>query len=116
MYNGKSNRKFGRETKPRRMLIRSLAVALVLNQKIKTTEAKAKSLKVFIEKLISKSRKITLAGSRLLMAELGRKAAQKLTKEIAPKLAERKGGYTRIIKLPPRISDGANMAIIEIIT
>ncbi len=115
MYHRKSNRKFGRETKQRAALLCSLANALIAHGKITTTETKAKSLKVFVEKLITKSRVGNITSSRLLVSVLGVKAAQKLAKEIAPKYSGMPGGYTRIIKLPQRISDGARMAAIEFI-
>jgi len=115
MNHGKSNYKFHRETKQRSALMRSLAVALVDNSKIQTTQTKAKSLKTFIEKLVTRSKINNLTNIRYLSSELGTKPAMKLIKEIGPKFSEKNGGYTRIIKLPPRISDGSGMAIIEFI-
>ena len=84
--------------------------------KIKTTEARAKSLRPFVEKLVTRARRGDLASQRLLIARLGRTSAvQKLTREIAPRYANRPGGYTRISKLPPRLSDGSRLAIIEFV-
>jgi large subunit ribosomal protein L17 len=115
MQHGRANRKFGRETKQRSAMIRSLVVSLISKNKIKTTTAKAKSLRPIIEKLVTKSRKNNLATARLLISEIGVVAANKLIKEIGPKFAGQPGGYTRISKLPPRISDGSPMSVIEFI-
>ncbi len=115
MRHGKHNRKFGRETKQRRELLRDLARALILNNKINTTQAKAKSLRPYIEKLVTKAKNKNLAAQKLLISELGRTSAQKLTKETAGRFTGRKGGYIRIINLPPRLSDGSRMAIIEFV-
>lgn len=110
------NRKFHRETDQRRALLKSLAGNLILRGKIKTTEAKAKEVRSFVEKLITRGKTDTLASKRLLVAKLGSvQKANKVIKEIAPRYIGRAGGYTRITKLPPRISDGSKMAIIEFV-
>src|SRR3989344_5880134 len=111
----KHNRKFGRETKQRKALLRDLALALIEKGRITTTQAKAKSLRIGIEKLITKGKTKNLAANRLLASQLGPKYAKKLTTELADRFANRQGGYTRIINLPPRQSDGARMAIIEFV-
>ncbi len=109
-------RKFGRETGQRRALLKSLALALVTHKKITTTKAKAKELRPFVEKLVTRAKVKTLASRRLLVERLGDKTgAEELIKTIAPKHEKRAGGYTRIIKLPRRISDGSNMAVIEFV-
>lgn len=115
MRHGKKNRKFGRETKQRRALIKSLAEALIVRERITTTQAKAKSLRVFSEKLVTMGKKGDLAAIRRARAQLNKEAADKLIKDIAPRFAQRAGGYTRIRNLAPRISDGAKMAIIEFV-
>jgi large subunit ribosomal protein L17 len=115
MNHGQSNRKFGRETKQRFALMYSLAVSLISKNRIKTTTTKAKSLRPFIEKLVTKSKKNDLATMRFLNSQVGIEAAKKLVKEIGPEFAGQPGGYTRISKLPPRISDGSSMSIIEFI-
>lgn len=115
MNHGQKGRKFGRMTKQRKELLRDLARALILNNKINTTQAKAKSLRPYIEKLVTKAKNKSLASNRLLTSELGYSSAKKLTKEIVDKFSERKGGYTRVINLPPRLSDGSKMAIIEFV-
>ena len=108
-------RKFGRETSQRKALMNGLANSLLLKGRIKTTEAKAKSLRPFIEKVISKARKNDLAVRRRLLRFLPETTVKKLIEEIAPVYKTRPGGYTRIIKLAPRQSDGAKIAIIELI-
>ncbi len=111
----KHTKRFRRDRDQRRALFASLSRSLVLNEKIKTTEAKAKELRPFIEKAVTKAKKNDLATRRLLAGRLSEEVADKLVKEIAPRYEERPGGYTRIIKLPPRKEDGARMAIIEFV-
>lgn len=115
MQHGRKNHKLGRETKQRKALMRDLALALIEKGRINTTQSKAKSLKVEIEKLITKGKAKNLAATRLLVSRLGAKCATKLTTELADRFAGRHGGYTRIINLPPRQSDGARMALIELV-
>src|SRR3989344_2869080 len=112
MRHGRKNRKFSRETKQRKELMRDLARAVIENGKITTTQAKAKSLRTSVEKLITKGKSKNLAAVRLLSSQLGAKNAKKLTSELAERFAGRNGGYTRIINLPPRLSDGSKMAVI----
>ncbi|MCK6463097.1 MAG: 50S ribosomal protein L17 [Candidatus Pacebacteria bacterium] len=109
------NRKFGRERNQRKALMRSLVVGLVSSEKVKTTEAKAKELRPLVEKLVTKAKIGTLHQKKLLVSKIGAESAKKLIEKIAPKYAERKGGYTRIIKTPQRKSDGSAMAIIEFV-
>jgi len=108
-------RKFGRTTDQRRAFLKGLAANLILKEKIKTTQARAKELRSTVERLISCAKKNDLAAKRRVFASLPKVAAKKLIKEIAPKFTSRKGGYTRVIKLGQRMSDGAKMAFIEII-
>lgn len=115
MKHKKKGRKFGRKKDLKRGLMRSLAVNLVKEEKIKTTEAKAKELRPFIEKLITRARKNNLAARRLIIAKIGETATKKLFDNIAPKYKNRKGGYTRINKLPLRRGDASKMAIIEFV-
>jgi large subunit ribosomal protein L17 len=110
----KKGRKFKRPMSQRKALIQGLANSLFLKEKIKTTEARAKEFRSFAEKCISKAKKGDLASRRFLLKYFSRTIAKKLITDIAPKYKERNGGYTRIIKLPPRKSDGAKMAIIEL--
>jgi large subunit ribosomal protein L17 len=115
MRKRKKRRKLSRERNQRRALLKSLASALLLNEKIKTAEAKAKEVSGLVEKFITQAKKGNLASRRLLAKFFSKKLVKKLMEEIGPRYKERKGGYTRIIKLGPRKSNGAKMAIIELI-
>jgi large subunit ribosomal protein L17 len=118
MRHHNANRKFGRKTGQRNALMRSLAESLILKERITTTQAKAKELRPFVEKLVTSGRTSEvnmLSSRRLLTSRVGVQASKKLIDVIAPKYKDRKGGYTRIMKLPARISDGSPMAIIEFV-
>ncbi len=109
-------RKFGRVRKVRRALLNSLASNLFVRGKIKTTLPKAKELRPFVEKIVTHAKKNDLATRRLITSRLGTKnGVKKLFETLMPKYADKKGGYTRIIKLGVRTSDGAPMAIIEFV-
>lgn len=116
MNHHSSKRKFGREAGQRDALMKSLARSLVIHGKINTTLAKAKELRPFIEKLVTKGRTGTLASRRLISERLGDgKEVKILMDEIAPKYKDRNGGYTRITKLPRRLADASPMAQIEFV-
>ena len=117
MRHSNNKRKFGRVRKVRKALINSLALNLIVRGKIKTTEPKAKELRPFVEKLVTGAKKGNMAARRLIISELSnrRSEVKKLFEVIALKYADRKGGYTRILKLGARKSDGAKMAIIEFV-
>ena len=115
MRHHNQNRKFGRVTKIRKALINSLARSLVLHQKIKTTEPKAKELRPFIEKLLSKGKLQNVATRRVINVSIGKKATHILMNSLFKKYEKRNGGYTRIIKTGRRLSDGSKMAIIELV-
>ena len=115
MKKRKKGRKLSRKRGPRKALLKSLTENLFLNEKIKTTEAKAKELSRLAERFVTKAKKIDLGSRKLLLKELSPEVVKKLEKEIGPRYKERKGGYTRIIKIGSRKSDGAKMAIIELI-
>ena len=109
-------RKFGRKTGVRKALMRSLSHNLIACRKIKTTEAKAKELRPFIEKMVTRAKNDTVENRRLIFKRIPNKNdVKKLFGDIAPKYEKKGGGYTRIIKLPPRKKDNAKMAIIEFI-
>lgn len=95
--------------------MKALAVNLISKEKIKTVEARAKELRPFIEKLITKAKKGGLHMRRQVIPVVGVKPTKKLFEIIAPKYTDRKGGYTRITKIPHRVSDASRMAIIELI-
>lgn len=111
----KKGRKFSRKRDQRKALLKSLARSLFLNEKIKTTEAKAKEISGFAEKLITRAKKGDLSSRRYLAKFFSRDLVKKLVDEIGPRYKSRKGGYIRIIKFGPRKSDGAKMVIIELI-
>jgi len=116
MRNHNVVRKFGRETGERRAFMRSLAKNLITHGKITTTEARAKELRPYIEKLVTQGREATVATRRVISAKLaGPASAKKLIDEISPKFKDRKGGYTRIVKLGRRLGDASPMAIIEFV-
>jgi len=108
-------RKFGREKNLRKSLYKSLATALVEHGKIKTTSAKAKSLSTYANKLITVAKKLDLSSRRELAKTFHSKTVKKLTDEIAPRFSDRKGGYTRVIRLGQRKSDGAPMSMVEFV-
>jgi len=112
MRRGKQ-RKFGRVSGQRTVLYRALATALIEHGKIKTTEAKAKSLTPHIAKLITLAKKQNVASRRLIAGQIGDNATKKLMDEIAVDLKDRAGGYTRITRLGQRRSDAASMVLIE---
>lgn len=108
------NRKFGRKSAQRRALMRSLAHNLILEGKIITTEAKAKSLRPYVERLVTHAKTDTVAKRRLIAARLGNDvmATTKLFTEIGPRYKERPGGYLRIVRVGQRAGDGAVEAFI----
>ena len=115
MKKRKKGRKLNRESSQRKALLRSLARELFLRGKIKTTLAKAKEVSVFAQKQITKGKNANLSSRRLLARNFSKDIVKKITDEIAPSYKERMGGYTRVIKLGRRKSDGAKMAIIELV-
>jgi len=111
-----AQRKLGRKSAPRKALFISLANALFKNERIETTEAKAKEVRRIAEKLITKAKKGTQHHRRQVMSTLQDKdTVEVLFDEIAPRFAERQGGYTRILKVGPRRGDSAPMAILELV-
>ncbi|MBI2624691.1 50S ribosomal protein L17 [Candidatus Parcubacteria bacterium] len=110
MRHRKAGRKFGRP------FLKGLATALILRGKIKTTEARAKELRRFLEPLITKSKSgPTQSVIREVRRMLPAAAAFKMAREIGPRFADRPGGYTRLTRLPPRASDGAPQMVIEFV-
>lgn len=116
MRHQKTTPKLGRKVGPRKALLKNLANSLILYEKIKTTEAKAKVLKPKVEKMVTRAKVDNLHNRRELLKALPTKnAARKLFEVFAPKYKDRKGGYLRIVKLEPRKGDGASMAVIEFV-
>ncbi len=116
MRHAKAGRQLRRTSEQKLALMRSLAASLIEHGAIETTEAKAKELRPFVEKLITKARSGTLHDRRMAIRHVQRRAtADKLFQEIGPKFAARHGGYTRILKTGHRKGDGAEMARIELV-
>ena len=115
MKKRKKGRKLNRKSGQRKALLKSLAREFFLKEKIKTTEAQAKEISGFVEKKITLSKRADLSSKRLLACSFSPEIVKKLVLEIAPRYKDKKGGYVRITRLGPRKSDGAKMAIIELI-
>ena len=114
MRHRKAGRQLRRTSEQRLALLRNLATSLIEQGAIETTEAKAKELRPFVEKLITKAKAGPLHARRLAGRPVHkRETADKLFRELGPKFATRPGGYTRILKLGHRRGDGADMARIE---
>lgn len=117
-------RKLGRTSDQRKALLRDLATDLIINERIETTEARAKELRSVVEKMITLGKRGDLHARRQAAAfirnevaneEANQDALQKLFSDIANRYQDRQGGYTRIMKLGPRRGDGAPMVIIELV-
>jgi large subunit ribosomal protein L17 len=116
MRHNKQKKILGRVRPQRLALMQNLSESLILHGGIKTTAAKAKALRLFVEPLITKAKTGTLAARRDVLARLHtEKAVKKLFSEVAPKYKERAGGYTRIIKLGYRASDAGETVRIELV-
>lgn len=109
-------RKLGRNSAHRKATLANLAASLIEHGRIRSTEAKCKELRSFVEPLVTSARRGDLPARRRAIAKLRqRDAVEKLFDEIAPRFAERPGGYTRILKLGQRKGDNARMALIEFV-
>lgn len=115
MRHHNANRKFGRVRKVRKALLNSLARSLVLHERIETTEPKAKEIRPFVEKIITKGKTDNVSTRRSISTIIGKNAAKKMVEDISKRYDKRNGGYTRVIKTGRRISDGSKMAIIEFV-
>lgn len=116
MRHHSNTRKFGREKTQRQALMRSLARNLIRDTRIRTTTAKAKELRPYVEKLITRAKINTLAGRRIVNTRIQDEVTtKKLFDVLAPKFKDRKGGYTRIVRLPNRDLDGSPMSLIEFV-
>jgi large subunit ribosomal protein L17 len=116
MRHGDKINNLGRKTAHRHALLMNLACALIDNKRIFTTLAKAKALRTFVEPIITKSKEDTTHSRRIAFSYLKRKeTVSELFKEVATKVANRNGGYTRIIKTGNRQGDAAEMAMIELV-
>lgn len=109
-------RKFGRKTGPRKALFRGLVTALIANEKIETTEVKAKEIRSLAEKMITLAKQGDLAARRQAAAVIAEpEVLKKLFDTIAGRYTSRQGGYTRILKIGPRRGDAAPMVILELL-
>jgi len=108
-------RQFSRDTNERKALFKSLASALVMNERIHTTHAKAKAIRPYIEKLVTHARSGDMSGSRLVEPYLTKQALEKMMSQVAPRFIGRPGGYTRIVYTGTRIADNAPVALIEFV-
>jgi large subunit ribosomal protein L17 len=116
MRHHRAGKKLGRDPAHRKALYANLACALVEHGRIKTTVTKAKAVKPFAEQMITLGRRGDLAARRQAIAELrSQDVVHKLFAEVAPRFAERPGGYTRIVKIGPRHGDAAEMAYLELV-
>ena len=116
MRHRKKNKTLGRKDGARSALMRSLATSLILYEKIKTTEAKARVLRPYVEKMITLGKKNTLHARRQLLAKLYLETAvKKVLDELSPRMKNRNGGYLRIVKLGQRQGDAAKIVRIEFV-
>ena len=116
MRHGKKINHLSRKTAHRKAMLANMSCSLIEHKRINTTVAKAKALKQFVEPLITKSKEDTTHNRRIVFAKLRDKyAVTELFREVAQKVADRPGGYTRIIKLGNRLGDNADMAMIELV-
>ena len=116
MRHSVKGRKLGRTASHRSALLNALTTSLLKHKRIKTTEAKAKEARTFVEKLITKAKKNDLHVRRQVIALINDKdVVKELFSEIIPKIGERPGGYTRVVKLGNRNGDAAAMAILELV-
>jgi large subunit ribosomal protein L17 len=116
MRHGMKGRKLGRDSSHRKAMYANLACSLFEHGRIKTTEAKAKSVKPYAEKMITLGRRGDLHARRQALSELrSQEIVHALFAEIAPRMADRPGGYTRIVKIGPRQGDAAAMVFLELV-
>lgn len=116
MRHGKKFNKLSRTHAHRRQMLANMASSLILHKRIQTTLAKAKALRVYVEPLLTKSKEDTTTSRRVVFSYLQNKeAVTELFREVSPKIAQRPGGYTRILKLGFRLGDNAEMAMIELV-
>lgn len=116
MRHGKKINHLGRKSAHRKAMLANMACSLIEHKRINTTVAKAKALKQFVEPLVTKSKEDTTHNRRIVFRSLRDKyAVSELFREVAVKVADRPGGYTRIIKLGNRLGDNADMALIELV-
>jgi len=116
MRHNNATNPLGRKSAHRKSMMSNMASSLILHKRIKTTTAKAKALRVFIEPILTKSKEDSTHARRLAFSSLkDKKAVHELFKEVTPKIADRPGGYTRILKIGTRDGDAAEICFIELV-
>src|SRR5512145_2138899 len=116
MRHNNANNNLGRKSAHRKAMLSNMASSLILHKRIKTTTAKAKALRVFIEPILTKSKEDSTHSRRLAFTYLQDKdAVSALFRDVSPKITDRPGGYTRILKLGARVGDAAEMCYIELV-
>jgi len=115
MRHRKKGRELGRTRSHRKAMLRNMATSLIIHERIRTTEAKAKELRPFAERLISLAKRGDLHSRRLAGRQIAdSEALKKLFDQLGPRFEQRPGGYTRVLKLGARKGDGAELALIEL--
>ncbi len=116
MRHGKKFNHLGRKKAHRKSMLANMACSLIEHKRINTTVAKAKALRQFVEPMITKAKEDTTHNRRIVFARLRQKdVVTELFRDVAPKIGDRPGGYTRIIKMGNRLGDNADMAMIELV-
>jgi large subunit ribosomal protein L17 len=116
MRHARTGKKLGRDSSHRRALYANLACSLIEHGRIRTTEAKAKAVKPYAEKMITLGRRGDLHARRQVLSELrSQEVVHQLFADVAPRMADRPGGYTRIVKIGPRQGDAADMVYLELV-
>lgn len=116
MRHARRGRKLGRESQHRRLMLGTMAGQLVDHGRIRTTEPRAKELRSVVDKLVNSAKRDGVASRRQVVKTIkDKRVLRKLYEEIAPELSDRNSGYTRILKLGPRLGDGANEVFIEFV-
>ena len=116
MRHGKKINHLGRKSAHRKAMLSNMATSLILHKRISTTLAKAKALRIYVEPLITRSKEDSTHSRRLVFSYLqSKEAVSELFREVSQKVAERPGGYTRILKTVNRLGDNADMCIVELV-
>lgn len=116
MRHARTGKKLGRDASHRRALYANLACSLIEHGRIRTTEAKAKAVKPYAEKMITLGRRGDVHARRQVLSELrSQEVVHQLFADVAPRMADRPGGYTRIVKIGPRQGDAADMVYLELV-
>jgi large subunit ribosomal protein L17 len=116
MRHNKKINHLGRKSAHRKAMLSNMACSLILHKRITTTTAKAKALKMYVEPLITKSKEDTTQNRRVVFSYLkDKESVSELFRDVSPKIADRPGGYTRILKIGNRLGDDAEMCILELV-